>query len=208
MNRDLQVMAADDARQLTDAIKDAVTVAWELITRAYTERAWVALGYNSWDSYCLGEFGDARLRIPREERPEMVCSLRQAGMSVRAIASATGAAYNTVLKDVTQIESPNEDTLTEELINAGPPRITGLDGKTYLAQKPNRPPPQSNTSADRFYRALSQLQHHALQLELLMKKDDFPPNLVRREHHEGVLWAQEILGRVLTQMHADQSELF
>ena len=65
-----------DARAITDQIKTGVEAVWQLITRAYTERAWTALGYSSWDQYCIREFGTSRLRLPREERPEMVASLR------------------------------------------------------------------------------------------------------------------------------------
>jgi hypothetical protein len=46
-------------------------------------------------------------------------------MSTLAIATATGAAQNTVLKELTQIES------------VGPDRITGVNGKSY---SPTRPP--------------------------------------------------------------------
>lgn len=121
----LNVPTTDQARQLTDRIKVAVEGTWLLIQEAYTSRAWAVLGYESWDSYCNTEFGSARLRLPREERQEVVASLRESGLSLRAIASATGAAYNTVLKDVTQIESPGE--------------ITGSDGKLYAATRVSPP---------------------------------------------------------------------
>lgn len=113
------------ARTLTDRIKVAVEGTWLLIQDAYTSRAWAALGYDNWDAYCTAEFGASRLRLPREERQEVVASLRESGLSIRAIASATGSAYNTVLKDVTQIESPAE--------------ITGADGKSYAAARPQAP---------------------------------------------------------------------
>lgn len=93
-------MSADEARALTDRIKTYVETAWTLIEEAYLRRAWIALDYESWDVYCINEFGTARLRIPREERPEMVTSLRQAGLSIRAIASATGTGVATVHRDI------------------------------------------------------------------------------------------------------------
>jgi hypothetical protein len=86
-------LSPSDARALTDQIKADVETVWDRIERAYLERAWAALGYANWDEYCLTEFGTSRLRLPREERPEIVASLREAGLSIRAIASATGAAY-------------------------------------------------------------------------------------------------------------------
>jgi len=52
-----------------------------LVKQAYTERAWDALGYASWDEYCTREFGTSRLRLPREERAEVVASLRESGLS-------------------------------------------------------------------------------------------------------------------------------
>ncbi|WP_156664677.1 hypothetical protein [Mycobacterium sp. 852002-51057_SCH5723018] len=55
----------------------------ELITQAYMHRAWDALGYSSWDDYCIREFGTTRLRLPREERAEVVTSLRESGLRLK-----------------------------------------------------------------------------------------------------------------------------
>lgn len=87
---------ASYARSLTDRIKVAVEGTWHLITEAYSSRAWAALGYSSWDDYCTREFGTSRLRLPREERQEVVSSLREQGLSLRAIAAATGDSEPTV----------------------------------------------------------------------------------------------------------------
>lgn len=81
--------SAEYARQLTDRIKVAVEGTWHLITEAYQSRAWSVLGYASWDDYCTREFGTARLKLPREDRISTVQSLRDAGLSLRAIAAAT-----------------------------------------------------------------------------------------------------------------------
>lgn len=132
MQADVAVLSATDAQALTDRIKVGVDAVWELIKQAYMQRAWEALGYTSWDDYCTREFGSSRLRLPREERPEVVASLRESGSSIRAIASATGAAYNTVPSDVTQNESP-----------ADPAPITGTDGKQSKSKSKPKPPPMS-----------------------------------------------------------------
>jgi hypothetical protein len=136
-------MNEDQARALTDRIKRDVEAVWALIREAYLGRAWTALGYESWDAYCVGELGTARLRIPREERPEMVTSLREAGLSIRAIASATGIDKNTVQADLAQaseIHTPDapvdEDALAEELIAADANPIIGTDGKSYPPKWP------------------------------------------------------------------------
>lgn len=145
---DARVMDPADARAVTDQIKVGVEAVWQLITQAYTRRAWLALGYASWDEYCTREFGSARLRLPREERAEVVASLRESGLSIRAIASATQVDARTVRRDmeVGRNAPPgavaDEDALAEELIAAGPatPKPTnGLDGKLY---PPKPPPPQ------------------------------------------------------------------
>jgi len=96
----LAEMTPDEARQVTDRIRTALGVAWELVADAYQRRAWAAMGYPSWDAYTSAEFGAARLRLPREERQEVVASLRDAGLSIRAIAAATGHGVNTVQRDL------------------------------------------------------------------------------------------------------------
>lgn len=89
-------LAAQDARHLTDRIRAALDTTWQMIRDAYLGRAWVALGYTSWDDYTTQEFGTARIRIPREERQEWVGSLRDSGLSIRAIAQATALSVGTI----------------------------------------------------------------------------------------------------------------
>lgn len=96
-----------------------------LIARANKEQHWKVLGYESWQSYVDGEFGAERLKLPAEHRRKAVEELRLAGLSVRAIGSAVGVSTNTVLKDLSQSETPDE--------------ITGTDGKTYAASRPETP---------------------------------------------------------------------
>ncbi len=130
------------ARQITDQIKTAVEGAWNLIREAYTSRAWAALGYDSWDGYCSAEFGTSRLRLPREERQEIVGSLRDAGLSVRAIAAATGLGVGTVHAASAGVQ------------NRTPAPVTGIDGKSYAPTQPPRsepapvPEPVASSDAD------------------------------------------------------------
>lgn len=123
-------ITASQARELTDRIKVGVEAIWELVKQAYQARAWVALGYDSWDDYCTREFGTSRIRLPREERQEVVASMREIGMSTRAISAATGADRNTVRSDLRQVD---------EIHPPEPGPVTGTDGKTYTP----RPQPQS-----------------------------------------------------------------
>jgi hypothetical protein len=88
-------------------------------------------------------------------------------------------------------------------------KVTGRDGKTYPAHKEPKPKP-SNPFVNRYYRHLSALQDDALKLEILCKHDDFAAHLdeLCGHHREGVLWAHEIITRVLDQMQTDQQNLF
>ena len=117
------------ARELTDRIKVGVEAVWQLVKDAYVSRAWEALGYDSWDDYCTREFGSSRIRLPREERQEVVSSMREIGMSTRAIAAATGTSRQTV-----------SNSLNAGVKNLTPAPITGTDGKTYPASQPRREP--------------------------------------------------------------------
>jgi DNA invertase Pin-like site-specific DNA recombinase len=84
------------AREITKKIRRHLDNVWELIKQAYSRRAWAALGYQTWDAYCASEFDTGQLRLPLEERSEVMCSLREAGMSERAISAATGLGKTTV----------------------------------------------------------------------------------------------------------------
>jgi transposase-like protein len=129
---DVALPTEQEARALTDRIKVAVEGTWLLIQEAYTSRTWAALGYETWDAYCATEFGTARLRLPREERQEVVASLRESGLSTRAIASATGVSQMQVSRDLRTSGEPNVSP------------VTGTDGKTYAAVRPAPEPRQED----------------------------------------------------------------
>ena len=117
------VISAHEARNLTDKIKAGTAALWELIKEAYVSRAWASLGYSSWDDYCTREFGTSRIRLPREERQEVVASMREIGMSTRAIASATGMSKDTAARALSGVA------------NETPAPVTGTDGKTYEGRR-------------------------------------------------------------------------
>lgn len=125
---ELAQSTTDEARRLTDRIKVAIEGTWLLIQEAYVSRAWAVLGYDSWDAYCAEEFKGARLRLPREERQEVVASMRESGLSIRAIATATGMGIGTTARAVTASGVPG-----------GTPEVQGIDGKTYPAARPAEP---------------------------------------------------------------------
>lgn len=121
MSEELTVKAldAEAARSLTEEIRAAYALTFELVQDAYNGRAWAALGYGSWGAYCDEEF--PHLRLSREERPQLVAALREVGMSSRSIASALGVDPKTVRSD---LASQGEE-------NSPPATVTGADGKLY-----------------------------------------------------------------------------
>jgi hypothetical protein len=101
--------------------------------------AWRALGYASWDVYVAEEFGTNRLRLPREEREEVVCSLRASGLSLRAISDVTGDSPSTVGN---VLKSSDESTVQNCTVDDGAqdskPDLTlvlGRDGKKRRAKR-------------------------------------------------------------------------
>jgi hypothetical protein len=128
---EIELPTAEQARALTDRIKVAVEGTWLLIQEAYNSRAWAALGYDRWDAYVDSEFRAARLSLPKEERAETIQSLRSAGMSVRAISTATGVGVGTVHRELSCGGSVPNGTM--------PDRITTTDGRKYPATRPATP---------------------------------------------------------------------
>lgn len=202
---DNRVLTAVEARRITEQIKVGVEALWELVSRAYMERAWTALGYSSWDDYCTREFGASRLRLPREEREEVVCSLRESGLSIRAIASATGAAYDTVRKDVNQFRSPEPsgDVIVEEPTHnpyrpAGPATVTGIDGKNYSPSKPPTAPRRTAITDNARILGLD-LQRITERIEKFANDDRFSKN--RNEIEPHIRYQLQTAIAALTDLH-------
>lgn len=177
------VLDPDEARQLTDQIKVAVEGSWLLIVRAYQTGAHLALGYKSWDDYTTREFGTSRLRLPREERQEVVASLRDAGLSVRAIETVTGVSRPTVISDLKLVKSlppakPLERATVTPNFKAG--TVKGTDGKTY----PSKPAPAKKAApaarrkplTDALVAAGLELRRSSERLNRLSEDDRFEAN--------------------------------
>lgn len=130
--KEFKPLTENQARELTAKIYGKLDQAWELIKEAYYGRAWIALGYASWDEYCQAEFEGAWVRLPREKRREQVVTLAQAGLSTRAIAAATGSSHATVSRDLASVTGSDE--------TVRPDAAPDLDGKVRT-KKPRRSKP-------------------------------------------------------------------
>lgn len=120
-------LTEDEARAFVKHVRASVDEIGAWIVRAVKGRAWLALGYLSWDAMCEAEFDGAVVRLPREDRREAVASLRDAGLSTRAIGQALGVSNSTVAADLDCSES-----------NSRPDQVTSLDGRTRPAAQPAR----------------------------------------------------------------------
>lgn len=117
----------DEAKRRVDRVKSGVERIWDDLVVLYRERAWSVLGYQSWDALCDAEFGGTRIALPRQQRQEVVCDLRESGMSTRAIASAVGVNQSTIARDLAATDA-----------NASVESVLSLDGRTRTAT-PTRP---------------------------------------------------------------------
>lgn len=129
-------MSEDAARGLTDRIRSATVTALDALAdidaavqQAYAGRAWVALGYDSWEAYCSTEFAHTRMWATIEERHARTSALRDGGLSVRAIAAVLGVAKSTVDRDVAATASTVPDGTVDT------PRSTGRDGRSVPSQR-------------------------------------------------------------------------
>ena len=196
------VLSENEARELTAEIYGHLDTAWNLIIQAYQGRAWEVMGYASWDAYCKTEFNGARLRLPREERQEVVGSLREAGLSTRAIASATGQSEGTVRNDIRDGAGAQNYA----------PDVTGLDGKTYTRPEPEvidaeiveepAAAPRRRALGDQARDAGWELRRSVERLQRIAEDDRFGRNKnevathVRSHLTHAVEVCQDLLGRI------------
>jgi len=129
------------ARTLTERIRSAMGDLMAEVAKAWIGRVWLALGYESWEDYCKGEFVHSPLSLPRDERKAVVIMLRSQGMSTRAIGAAAGVSDGTVRNDLATAQNYAVDEAS----------VIGLDGRTRTYTITDRPihevvPPHQTTT--------------------------------------------------------------
>lgn len=142
---ELPPSTVDEARERSERIRAGLVLYVETraaIAEAWARRDWKTLGYDNWDAYLAGEFGDQLRKLMGAERREAVAQYREVGMSTRAIASAVQAPQSTVADDVRQLTGSGQL----------PETIKSLDGKERPAKrepKPAEPPLADPPTRDR-----------------------------------------------------------
>lgn len=188
-------LSSVDARDLTDRIRVGVEAVWELVKQAYVSRAWSVLGYDSWDDYCTREFGNSRLKLPREERSEVVASMREIGMSSRAIAAAIGSSQDTVNRALAEGERNRSPQSVAPIV--------GTDGKTYQpkppAQEPEPRSPRRRPITDAFFDATYTLTKDTARIARLAADDRFGKNSdqIAGSHLSDLVRARDAVQRVI-----------
>jgi hypothetical protein len=101
------ILTAEGARRITARIRDALSVADDLLVQAYEGLAWEALGHASWAAYCAAELPELRMvKLRAPERKARARALRDAGASLPDIVAATGSSLGTAHRDVTPAKAP------------------------------------------------------------------------------------------------------
>ncbi|MBS9532078.1 hypothetical protein KIH27_00585 [Mycobacterium sp. M1] len=224
---DVPPMAEADARKLDMRIRNLATqVGGQLVTigrlldEARAGQIHRTLGYPSWPAYVADALG-GHLELSSDARLDVVELMAGAGMSVRAIAEATGASKSTVQRDM-QV-SRNGTPATADVVRDAPEQMatTGVDGKTY-PRKPKAPkkPPPSDTKRRRRYRedmtrkafaaadAVEKLSRHASgdQFTDYASRPTVAARNVRKRLQRSVDYLQELLARLPETRHADNPD--
>lgn len=124
-NQVLDKSAAEDlVNEIVDLDRKIEAAVWAL----WEGRGWIALGFSSWGEMCDDKFKATFVRIPKERRQEVVCSLAEKRdedgkcMSTRAIGSALGIGDATVRRDM-------KSTASSDAVE--PRTVRGVNGKSY-----------------------------------------------------------------------------
>ena len=221
-------LTAAEAEKLTATIHRSTAHVWTLISEAYRRRAWAALGYDSWDDYCMVEFESSRIRLPREQRASAVASLRESGLSIRAISAATGSSIGTVHAEITsgvqdrtpkpvaEVDplppgAPTESTpgMTDRVqaaLNRGRLRksqITGTDGKTYASSGPPSKPRPRRSLPDAWSSAVRDLARVVDKLDRLSNDDRFGRSRETLRGKHDVIGARDSLDKLVRILDGD-----
>ncbi len=175
---------------LFGSVADQIDKVKELIYKAKSGQADVALGYKYWPAYCETEFAGALPILERPRRLELVSSLTELGMSSRAIAPIVRVTDRQVRKDQqvgTQFPpcpnpadecDPDSEIVDAEILEDNPPvhrpQITGRDNKTYTPPAPRKQ--RRSSLPDAYRNAVHDLNKSIERLERLQADDRFGGN--------------------------------
>ena len=163
-----QVLDKSAAEGLVNEIVDLDRKIEAAVWALWEGRGWIALGYSSWGEMCDDKFKATFVRIPKERRQEVVCSLAEKGMGIKSIVDTGIAARNTVRNDLRKAEQGGQFN--------PPSDVTGADGKTYPRQERLEPSAATNEPTHR------QEENSAEFQKLIEARGESPEQKHAREH--------------------------
>lgn len=101
------------ARAVTDGIKGSHAKTFDLLAQAWQHQVWIGLGYADWNAWIDGEFEGIPLALPRQSQAKAMKALKEAGLTTRAIAAATGTSQKTASRKTTDKEPESKDSRDE-----------------------------------------------------------------------------------------------
>jgi protein gp37 len=141
MSTEIEQATTHEAKVRAERIRVGIEDVKDLVVQAFLHRDWVALGYESWGSYCTGEFASSQMfQLPTQEKLETVRSLRNSGLSTRAIAAATGQSKGQIHRQLSGAPDHKENGAPDNPRVSGSNGQLGLDGKVYT--RPSSPGPR------------------------------------------------------------------
>jgi hypothetical protein len=123
----VKFLSPGEAQRLTQHIKltasgvrNGLFKLRNLIDEAKRSNVWQVLGFPSWTAYLSDALAEEPMRVPREERLEIVAWLSGEGLSTRAIAPIVGVDRKTVERDIRGGTNVPPDSPVEESTAVGP----------------------------------------------------------------------------------------
>ncbi len=124
------VMDATEARERTDRLRSSIEDNAREIAELYAGRAWIALGYGTWEEYFKGEFTTTP-KLPPKQRAELSLDMQEQGMPAVAISVAFGVHKGTTTRDLRAAEAATG--------REAPATAVGLRGNARKTRNEPRP---------------------------------------------------------------------
>jgi hypothetical protein len=128
-------LTAEQARESVEQTKRGLEAAANEIVRQINGRAWISLGYQSWDEMREAEYSGAAVIVPRADRPQLSARLAAEGLSQKQISETLGVSQATVSGDLRDVI--NSDNAESE----GPATRPDALGREQPRAKPRLPEP-------------------------------------------------------------------
>ena len=128
---------ADDIRARLDATTEHIETIPVLVSEAWEDGDWQALGHPNWEAYVAVEFGTSLLKLDKAIRKLWVKELTSHGMSQREIAPVVNVSQMTVSRD---LDETNDSPKTPAPLPEGDTVVIGRDGLVILGdEEPEKP---------------------------------------------------------------------